>query len=174
MKEIIVGREVAGFCGPACLAHVAKEQGVGALSQSALASEIYDPNWGTDGEAMLRGLTLLGLSGEWRQQSLNELNEERKKGHSVIVNYMSGPNDAEDGHYSVLYAVTETTVAINNPEWVGMITIFRREDFERIWYDIAEDGARQERWALVITRPDEGDTGTTGEVFERAPYYGSA
>ena len=103
---------------------------------------------------MVRGLSLLGLSGEWVQQSLDELNNLRKSGQSVIVNYMSGPNDAEDGHYSVLYAVTETTVAINNPEWVGMITIFRREDFEKIWYDIAEDGTRQERWALVVSPID--------------------
>src|SRR3990167_8310130 len=145
MKEIIEGRIFPGACGPACLAHVAKEQGVFPLSQTELATHIYDPSWGTDGEAMVRGLSLLGLSGEWVQQSLDELNNLRKSGQSVIVNYMSGPNDAEDGHYSVLYAVTETTVAINNPEWVGMITIFRREDFEKIWYDIAEDGARQER-----------------------------
>ena len=151
MKEIIEGREVAGWCGEACLNHVAKEQGVFPISQSDLARQIYDPSWGTDGEAMLQGVSLLGLSGEWVQENLDSLNDYRRQGASIIVNYISGPDEQADGHYAVLYAVTKTIVALNNPEWTGMITIFRREDFEKIWYDVDQEGNRQENWALVVT-----------------------
>ena len=153
MKEIIRGREEPEWCGPATLAFSAREQGLPYPSQKDLAEKIYDPSWGTDGDAMIVGCRLLGLSGEWVQKELDELNTLRKQGASVIVSYMSGQNETEDGHYSVLSAVTEKIEALQDPEWTGKITIFRREDFEKIWFDMDEDGNRQERWALVITKP---------------------
>ena len=155
--EIIKAGIKAGYCGPACVAWACYEQRGFYPNQPQIAWESdMNEEWGMNKEDMLVAVGLLGLTGEWGQKSLDELMKEKQAGASVIVNWMSGPKDNEDGHYSVLYDATRDNIIIQDPEWVGSLKIMDRRLFEKQWWDIAEDGSKQESWSLVIKkRKDE-------------------
>lgn len=104
------------------------------------------------GEDMLKGVAMLGLTGEWVQKELDELKNEIDGGASVIVNWMSGPDPKADGHYSCLSNATKDTVTLQDPEWIGSLKIMHRKLFEGIWWDIDENGNKQEKWALVVKK----------------------
>ena len=153
MAEIIKGRYKPGMCGPACLAWACYELTDYYPSQKQIAREMgINEEWGTTGEEMLKGVAMLGLTGEWVQKGLDELKKELDGGSSVIVNYMSGPNQQEDGHYSVLSNATRDTVTLQDPEWIGSLKIMHRKLFEGIWWDVTETGEKLEKWALIVKR----------------------
>jgi len=111
-----------------------------------------DEAWGTNGDQMLAGAVMLGFTGEWVQKSLDDLSLDKQEGCAVILNWMSGGNDQEDGHYSPLEWADKDVVVIQDPEWIGSIKIMNRQMFERVWYDITETGEKQEKWALVVKK----------------------
>lgn len=147
------GRLKAGQCGPASLRIAAEYLGV-AADEAKLTKKLYDPEWGTDGNAMLEGVAMLGLHGMWLQNmSLDTLVKMVKlKDYQVILSWMSGENYKEDGHYSVLLDAGPEHVILADPEWIGSIKIMSRKKFEGVWFDLDEDGEKQERFALVISR----------------------
>jgi len=147
------GRLYAGSCGPASLRIAAENLGV-PVSEQVLYDKLYDPEWGTDGHAMLKGVAMLGLHGMWvGSLSLDTLAKMAKlQNYQVVLNYMDGPNHKEDGHYSVLVDADKDNVILADPEWIGSIKIMDRKKFESVWWDLDEDGGKQERYALVISK----------------------
>lgn len=147
------GRLAKGWCGPASIRIAAGYLGMG-VDEAALAAKIYDPEWGTSGEAMLEGIVMLGLHGMWvNSLSLDTLTKMVKlQNYQVILNWMDGENFKEDGHYGVLIDADKENVILADSEWIGSIKIVDRKKFEEIWFDLDEDGERQERYALVISR----------------------
>jgi hypothetical protein len=151
--EIIKPRTKVGYCGPASLAWACYELTGYYPSQKHIATEIeMDEAWGTNGDQMLAGAVMLGFTGEWVQKSLDDLSLDKQEGCAVILNWMSGGNDQEDGHYSPLEWADKDVVVIQDPEWIGSIKIMNRQMFERVWYDITETGEKQEKWALVVKK----------------------
>jgi len=140
MKERL--QEAEGWCGPGVLQWVAKQEGL-SFTQSELA-EVMNTSVkdGTSHEQMVEGLKYIGLKGfPLEGLRIGELGILLKDYH-VIVNWMSGPNDADDGHYALIDKVENGIVYLND----ATIPI---PDFEKNWYDI-EDGKRVNRWALVV------------------------
>ncbi len=147
-------RARAGWCGPGALNSAAIEQGLGPIDQEKLAPAVGIDGAGTSHEMMVTGATYLGLSAHWVQnQSLDQLNQFKRAGRSIILNWMNGENYNEDGHYSLLSEVSESQIILNDSELTGMIKILRRSDFEKLWFDIDRNGQRYERFALVLFRP---------------------
>jgi len=151
--EIIKGRNKPGWCGPACLAWACYELEGYYPSQKQIAWEIgVDEDWGTSGPEMVAGAALLGFWAMWAHVPLDELAKLKADGASIIVNWMSGPNKDEDGHYSVLHEVTDKTITIQDPDWKGSMRTMDRKVFEGVWWDVDEDGEKQEGWALVVKK----------------------
>jgi len=151
-NEIIYPRVEPNYCGPACLAWVAYEQGLPYPDQEMLAQRIYEPDWGTSGEGMLKGCEMLGLHGEWVQRSLDDLQRLKKEGASIVLSWMSGPNPDSDGHYSVYWESNNDTIVIQDPAWIGAVSVMRRDLFEGVWYDFDDEGNKLEKWALIVSR----------------------
>lgn len=65
----------------------------------------------------------------------------------VIVNWMDGKDELNDGHYSCLKEVGKDKVYLED-KTVDL------EEFEKNWYDI-EDGKRVNRWALIVYKREK-------------------
>jgi hypothetical protein len=93
---------------------------------------------------MLSGAKFIGLKvAQVQGCRIDELAEVLPFYH-VIVNWMDGPNEKEDGHYSLLKFVSEGMVHLEDRTiWVG--------DFEKKFYDMEKEG-RVNRWAMIIKK----------------------
>ena len=153
-RPFIKGREQLGWCGPCSLSYVAGLFGI-VTSQKELADKIYDSEWGTSGEDMVRGCKILGLDATWVQGlELSELDAQRHGGDEVILNYMDEDDPGKDGHYGVLRGLEQGLLAVDDPSTEGRITVFREEDFVKYrWYDVDEFGFKLEKWALIVRKP---------------------
>lgn len=159
--DVIAGREVPGWCGPACLAHVALHFGIEDWGEKKIGEAIgASVEKGTGHEQMLKGVKLMGLEGEWVKKTLEELDTIRQKeGAQVILNWMTGEKEEDDGHYSIFdgfctIGPDETPgITLNDPEWVGSFRIMERQKFEDVWYDIDQKGEVKEGYALIIRNP---------------------
>jgi len=147
IKDIIkeeVHHEQEGWCGPACLSFIAEQEHID-VTQSELAQLMGTSHEnGTSHEQMLMGAKEIGLKPTQVLGMRIDTLAEVLPNYHVIVNWMSGSNDADDGHYSVLKSVTENTVVLEDRE-------MKMEDFEKKWYDIEKEG-RVNRWAMIVKR----------------------
>src|SRR3990167_10317717 len=147
------GRLKRGYCGPASLRIAGDNLGV-PTDEGRLAEKIYDPEWGTSGDAMMEGVAMMGLVGMWKQgANLTSLSNMVKTGdYQVILNYMDGEDTKTDGHYSVLLDADKENVILADPEWIGSIKIMNRKKFEGVWFDLDTEGNVESKWALVISK----------------------
>ena len=170
-KQIMVGRkpyvyqerDVKGWCGPAVLALALESVGI-SVSQSELAKIApYDPDWGTDHEAMLAGARAFVLGAyEVIGKSLAELGQLAQK-KAVILNFMDtelgveprhGAGNGEDGHYVALDKIIGNDVWVMDPNPIspgyGGLRKIDRNWLDRHFWDIDRGNKVVERWALVI------------------------
>lgn len=133
-----------GYCGPMALEWVAQQKGLD-YTQERLA-EICGTTTkdGTTHEAMLAGAREMGFRAFRLQGLYIEGLAELLNHHYVIVNWMDGDNEADNGHYSRLEKVEDGIVYLND-------TKMPIDEFEKKWYDI-EDGEWVEKWSLIIRK----------------------
>lgn len=142
MKEL--KREQDGWCGPSTLEWVARQEGI-KTTQSKLAELMQTTNKdGTNHTQMLMGAREIGLKAFQLQGLGIEVLGKLLNHHHIIVNWMDGDNEEDDGHYSVLEEVRDGKVCLNE---VTMSV----DDFEKKWYDV-EGGKRISNWALVVCK----------------------
>jgi len=161
-KQIMVGRkpyvyqerDVQGWCGPAVLAMALEAVSI-SVSQSELAKIApYDPDWGTDHEAMLAGARAF-VPGAYEVigKSLEELGQ-LAQNNAVILNFMDGTGNGQDGHYVLLDRLTENDIVVVDPNPIssvdGGFRKIKRDWFEKHFWDINRGGKVVERWALII------------------------
>jgi ABC-type bacteriocin/lantibiotic exporter with double-glycine peptidase domain len=152
-REPMKSQESSGWCGPACVQEVLERKGI-KVGQRELSKIMGTTDeFGTSHEQMVEGLKHFNLEVEaTTDKDLDSLNQHIKKGDLVILNWMSGPNQDEDGHYSIMEGCNKKLIAINNPDWMGSYNIIRRQDFEDIWFDIEKDSRLIKRWSLIIKK----------------------
>ena len=136
--------QAEGWCGPSCLQFVARNEGL-FFAQDQLARILGTTHEnGTDHYQMFCGAIKIGLQPTQVLGMKIETLAEVLPQYHVIVNWMDGDNEADDGHYSVLKGITEDTVILED-------RILKMEDFEKKWYDIEKEG-RVNRWAMLVKR----------------------
>jgi len=147
-------RDVKGWCGPAVLAMALESVGI-SVTQSELAKIApYDPDWGTDHEAMLAGARAFVLGAyEVIGRGLEELGQLAEK-KAVILNFMDGLGNGEDGHYVLLDRLTENDIVVVDPNPISSVDGgFRKIErgwFEKHFWDVNRGGKVVGRWALAI------------------------
>lgn len=128
-----------GWCGPAALSYALRQQGV-IISQKKIAKET--------GTTKANGVNVRELAnfakkqgmkvkttrnGRSPIQTLKMLDSQRKKGNSVVVDYLSGRHPTiEDGHYSVLDKVTKDKIKIWD-SWTGRKATLVKKNFIKNW-----------------------------------------
>lgn len=152
-----------GWCGPAVLSMGLVSLGIEASQEELAKVAPYDPDWGTDHQAMLNGAShFVKGACEMAGKSLAELAEIGSE-NVVILNFMDteigheplhGAGNGEDGHYVLLNKLTKKYVYVVDPNPISAVDGgFRRIDrdwFERHFWDIDRGWKVVERWALVI------------------------
>lgn len=133
-----------GWCGPAALQFIAKKEGI-SYSQAELVKLMgTTQTHGTSHEAMLQGAKDIGFRA-FRMQGYHITTvAELLPLHHVIVNWMSGPNEDTDGHYSVLREIKDSSVILED----ATLSI---EEFTSKWYDFVGE-KKVEKWALVVAK----------------------
>jgi ABC-type bacteriocin/lantibiotic exporter with double-glycine peptidase domain len=168
---ITIGRKEPGWCGPAAIHNVARRLGIEVTEEKIAEVMGTTQEAGTSHEGMIKGCEWLGLKGWWKkfpssEESISELEKMVKRGSMIILDWMSGPNELEDGHYSEFFGTMmqggEKSIILGDPEWVGSIRIIRIKDFLRVWYDTPIDREGKipnylENYALIIEKHEPRD-----------------
>lgn len=152
VERIIQHQETASWCGPACLSEAYNILTGKTISQEYCAQILgATDDDGVDFKKLRDGASQLELEAAVIQGvPLSVLKEYKSKGYVVIINWMSGRNFDEDGHYSLFEDVNSDFITLNDPEGlVGSLRIIRKSDFDKVWFDI-DEGKRTERVAIVI------------------------
>lgn len=134
--------EQEGFCGPGVIQRIASCEGM-AFSQSELAQIMKTTNReGTSQKNLHEGSKSIGLKAfQLKGLEIEELSTLLEH-HYIVVNWMDGPNDKDDGHYSLLDRVENGIVYLND-------AVMPVNEFEEKWYDF-EEGKRVDRWSLIV------------------------
>lgn len=144
MKEIY--QEQEGYCGPAVLQDIIHQEGMFA-TQSEIADVCRTTNKdGTSHLGLLMGARELGLK-VFKVQGLriDQLADFLPK-HYVVVDWMTGDDEAEDGHYEQIEKIENGKIYLIEGE------VFDIETFDKKWYDFDKDGVRIDRWAMLVHR----------------------
>jgi ABC-type bacteriocin/lantibiotic exporter with double-glycine peptidase domain len=140
-ERIMPSQESSGWCGAACMAEAIKRRKGIKISQSEVAKVLgtTDEN-GTSLRQMVAGARKFGLEASIVVgRSLDKLQKQVDKGNIVILDWMSGHNLDEDGHYSLLEATTKKTITVNDSDgMVGSLRTFLKKDFKKVWFDVGE------------------------------------
>ncbi len=137
--------EEESFCGPVCLQIVAQQEGLFYTSSQLTRITGTNDN-GTSHYQMFSGAFEIGLCPTQVQGMEIETFAKILPHYHVIVNWMSGPNDMEDGHYSVLREVKDGMVYLSD-------TTISITQFKKSWYDFEEE-RRVDRWAIMIKKKE--------------------
>jgi ABC-type bacteriocin/lantibiotic exporter with double-glycine peptidase domain len=137
-------REKEGWCGPDVMQTIIRKNGKDA-SQSKLAEIMgTSSEEGTSHMGMLVGAIESGLRA-FQTKGLHPLDlNDLSKTHHIIVNWIQGENDREDGHYSVYEKYEDGKVYLHD-------AVLPEEDFNKLWYDY-DRGRRVDKWALLIKK----------------------
>ena len=140
MKEI--KNEQEGFCGPAVIQDIIHREGMFA-TQSEIADACRTTNKdGTTHLGLLMGAREMGLR-VFKVQGLriDQLADFLPK-HHIVVNWMDGEDEENDGHYSLFEKIEDNKVYLHD-------YTFTVEEFDKKWYDI-DRGQRVNRWAMLV------------------------
>lgn len=140
------------MCGPASLSsllyfygHEASEAELAKLCNSTVKD-------GTEPEALVEALKTLGYKVVAKQNgSWEELKDLVSGGTPVLVDWWSDFEEPHDGHYSLIYEVSDNGLSIMDPE-IGAERYIPKDKFLNQWYDFYLDGRTNYRWYLYIVK----------------------
>jgi len=135
---------VEGWCGVEALQYVIEEENMW-FSQPDLARILGTTHEnGTSHEQMIEGARKIGLQCEGFSNIPTLILPILSETNYIIVNWMDGPNEKDDGHYSVFYSTDGRKITL-------MDRTMPVQEFEKKWYDITPEG-RVDHWAMLVKR----------------------
>ncbi len=145
-------RQSNGLCGPASFSSLLAFYGV-RMSERELASLCgSSKEYGTEPEALVTGLKKLGFKVEAHERGTwPELKTLVTHGTPVLINWWSDYEKPADGHYSLVYKVTDKNIFLMDPE-LGGYRRMSKERFMRQWYDYYLSGRKNVCWLLYIAK----------------------
>ena len=136
--------EQPGWCGPACMQVITRDRGM-TFSQSELGRMMGTTTEdGTNHIQMFSGAQKLELHPSMLEDATLEILTEFLPENHIIVNWMDGTDEKNDGHYSYLDRIDKDKVHLRD-------TTMTRQEFNEKWYDF-EDGKRVNRWAMIVKK----------------------
>ncbi len=142
-----------GWCGPAALSFALSQIGID-VSQEKIAKETHTSvEKGVDPFPLKETAEKYGakteiVNGESPEATLKKLDDEIKRGHAVIVDYLvNGKTDG--GHYVVLLGASGNDIKIWNPSG-GHNDTMGKTYFISNWRDKTEKGKIMKNWAMIL------------------------
>lgn len=136
------------FCGEACLQYASAKLLRENVSQGMIGHLARVTPNGTSHKGLIEAARWLKLNPIEIHDNPGEVKKYLDDNHVVIIGCTWGP-DAE--HYSILLEMGEDFVTINDQDYIPMLYIMRREDFDTAWHDT--EYVRQ--WALVLSKEQD-------------------
>ena len=145
METLKPHQEKDGWCGPSSLQLVARFHGI-PTTQSQLAEMMGTTEKdGTGQYEMFCGAMKLGLHPTMMRDTTVEILRELQSDYHIIVDWMTGTDESEDGHYDVIKSITKDMVHLQKETmFIG--------DFNKKWYDVEANGQRVDRWAMIVKK----------------------
>lgn len=100
---------------------------------------------GTGHYEMFYGVIKLGLQPTQMRDTTVEILWKLQSDYHIIVDWMTGTDESDDGHYDLIHKVEDGKVYLN----ADTMTI---EEFNSKWYDIEADGQRIDKWAMIVQK----------------------
>jgi ABC-type bacteriocin/lantibiotic exporter with double-glycine peptidase domain len=143
-------RQSSGFCGPASLSSLLDYYGV-KMSERQLGELCRTTTHsGTEPEVLVQVLNDLGFKAVGQDKgSWNELKKLVSGGTPVLIDWWSNFGEPAEGHYSLVYKVTDKLIFLMDPE-IGGYRRIGKERFMKQWYDFYLDGRKNDKWYLYI------------------------
>ena len=105
---------------------------------------------GTDPRVLVQVLKDLGFNAIAKDKGTwNELKKLVTRGTPVLVNWWSDFGKPADGHYSLVYRVTDSNIFLMDPELGGYRRMGKKRFMDQ-WYDFFLSGEKNDRWYLHI------------------------
>lgn len=144
-----------GWCGPTSLTYVAKHHGIPTTQRKVAALTKTTVARGAEPKQLVNGAKALGftvstIANKSSQETLNRIKRALARKHSVIVDYLTGKNLKNDGHYSVVKNISDKTISLWDPE-LGKTRSVPKEDFIASWKDTSTNGGIFSRWAMFLS-----------------------
>jgi ABC-type bacteriocin/lantibiotic exporter with double-glycine peptidase domain len=149
----IIRQKTDHWCGPASMEQALKKQGV-KVKQEEIAKKTGTTKDGVDPEPLSEMAKRMGVgskvvSGNKPKELLNNLNNEIKKGKSVILDYLDG-NKKTDGHYVTMVKKNKSMLEIIDP-YMKKRKLMDIHDFIKHWKDTKiSNGKDFKNTAIVI------------------------
>ncbi|MBX4189518.1 C39 family peptidase [Candidatus Parcubacteria bacterium] len=145
-------KQSSGFCGPASLSSLLHFYGI-KMSERELGNLCETTaEYGTEPEVLRNTLRKLGFKAVAREHGTwEELKRLVTHETPVLVNWWSDYEKPADGHYSLVYKMTDKSIFLMDPE-LGGYRRMSKERFMRQWYDFYITGEKNTRWYLYIVK----------------------
>lgn len=145
-------KEQPGYCGPAALRSVLAFYGRDVAEDEIAKLAGSDHVKGTPPDNLMQAARKLGMVAESKENAtVGDLRKWLDKGVPVIVNWWS----TDDGHYSVLKAIRDGKVFMEDPE-IAAERSMDLDAFERAWFDFRGDTEQHQglvQRLMIVVRP---------------------
>ncbi|MFH1078224.1 MAG: cysteine peptidase family C39 domain-containing protein [Patescibacteria group bacterium] len=144
-------RQSTGLCGPASLKILLDYYGKTYTEEELAKLCDATADRGTDHVNMVEAVRKLGNEAVAKENAtFDDIREAVRMNIPVVVGWYSTFGDPDD-HFSVVFAIDDTTISMMDPERdEGSITM-PVEEFEKAWYDFdGPDDVRVERWMMTV------------------------
>ncbi len=164
-------KQSSGFCGPASLSSLLDYYGV-KMSERELGNLCGTSKaLGTEPEVLLEVLKKLGFKAvAKRNGTWEDLQKLVTHGTPVLVDWWSDFGKPAEGHYSLVYKVTDDKISLMDPE-IGGYRTMGKERFMKLWYDFYLSGKKNDQWYLYI--PDsnyaKSKTASQNKISKKKP-----
>jgi len=143
----------SGFCGPASLVSLLDYYGYKSTEKELAKLCNATEELGTEPDDLIKGLKKLKVKAVAQQfGSWSTLKKLIDAGAPVLVNWWSDYGLPHDGHYSVVYRMTDKSIYLMDPELGGSRRMTKAK-FMRQWYDFYLNGKKNTRWYMYIQKP---------------------
>lgn len=140
-------RQTSGLCGPAALKMVLAYYGVRKSERELARLSGAVRTRGAEAPGLARAARRLGFKARIKDRAtLGDIKKFVDKGIPVIVDWFSG----DDGHYSVVVGIRESTIYLQDPE-LGKVRKMDAKTFLRVWFDFPGDALRSKN-SLILRR----------------------
>jgi ABC-type bacteriocin/lantibiotic exporter with double-glycine peptidase domain len=145
-----------GWCGPATLQYALNKLGT-KVGQETLAKKVNTDKRGTDSKDMRKALAKMGFKTKVHQGknpnvTLKKLHKAaQSKNKAVVVDYLTGKDLNNDGHYSALVMANGRRVAIWDPS-PGRTRTIPKKKFISNWKDTTKKGRKISTWGMEIAK----------------------
>ncbi|MDP3974807.1 MAG: cysteine peptidase family C39 domain-containing protein [Candidatus Jorgensenbacteria bacterium] len=140
-------QETPGFCGPASLKMVLAYYGMRKSERALARLAGATRNQGVEVPGLAKAARRLGFTVLIKDRAtLADIKRFVGKGVPVIVDWFS----KDDGHYSVVVGITQSTIYLQDPE-IARVRAMDVKTFKRVWFDFPGDMLRSKN-AVILQR----------------------